>query len=105
MIPVTNLPARNSFQGRLNISLTWPQKALGENDCNSRWEWSKKHALAKAVGPLGHPPFTTGKTAANLTHVEYSQYVSTIIWQKVPGGFFRHSLSAFIRTSAKASRR
>ncbi|MEC4673203.1 MAG: hypothetical protein VST68_03330 [Nitrospirota bacterium] len=40
----------------MNISLTWPIHALGEINISSRGGWSKKHAPAKAVGPLFHPP-------------------------------------------------
>ncbi len=40
-----------NYKGLLNISFTWPINARGEIDICSRREWSKKHALAKAVGP------------------------------------------------------
>ena len=48
------------MQGLLKISLTWPINALDEIDISSWGNWSKKHALAKAVGPLCHPPKPKG---------------------------------------------
>ncbi|MEC4674150.1 MAG: hypothetical protein VST68_08165 [Nitrospirota bacterium] len=64
----------------LHIPLTGPINAQGESDFSSRWEWSKKHALAKAVGPFCHPPkpkgaktsFSIGKATASLTRGAYS---------------------------------
>ncbi|MEC4674603.1 MAG: hypothetical protein VST68_10475 [Nitrospirota bacterium] len=98
----------------MNISHTWPINALGEIDISSRGEWSKKHALAKAVGPLCPPPkpegaktpFSTGKAAAIWTRGAYSQYVSANAaksgksvspkvrhnGENAAGGFFQHSL-------------
>jgi len=66
--------------GLLNISLQWPIDGLNEIDISSRREWSKKYALAKAVGP-------SSKAAAILTHGAYSQYVSA----NAAGGFYQHS--------------
>ncbi len=73
----------------------------------------KKHALAKAVGPLCHPPkpkgaktpFSSGKAAALLTRGAYSQYVSANaaksgksvspkvrqMGENAAGDFFQHS--------------
>ena len=93
-----------SILGLLNLSLTWPINARGDIDISSRREWSKKHAPAKAVGPLCHPPkpkgaktpFSTGKAAASLTRGAYLQSVSPKVrrnGENAAGGFFQHSHS------------
>ncbi|MEC4673687.1 MAG: hypothetical protein VST68_05825 [Nitrospirota bacterium] len=60
----------------MNISLTRLTKALDEIDTSSRREWSKKHALAKAVGPSCPEQSRREGRTASLTRGRYSQYVS-----------------------------
>ncbi len=98
--------------GLLNISLTWPQKALGEIECSSRREWSKSmpsrrrgSALSPAQTQGRQDPLFHGQDRSPFDGGAYSQYVSANAaksgksvspkvrqtGENAAGGFFQHS--------------